>query len=56
MSLDILRGMFDRTLASRGRATDTEKTALKFTSSKTGKRCEALTGFKCVPINDLKYM
>lgn len=45
--------MFDRTLASRGRAMETEKTALRFTSSKTGKRCEAPTGFNCVPINDL---
>lgn len=53
MSLDMLSGMFDRTLVSRGRATDTEKTALRFTSSKIGKRCEAPTGLNCVPINDL---
>lgn len=53
MSLDMLSGMFDRTLVSRGRATDTEKMALRFTSSKIGKRCEAPRGFNRVPINDL---
>lgn len=53
MSLVMFRGMFDRTFASRGRATDSEKTALRFTSSKIGKRCGAPIGFNRVPINDL---